>query len=286
MVLVAGVRRADGDEEAGGLKAEGRAVEGGRGDAGDFGPRCRLGDGERRGMAVDEGDGGRLAVGKLDGEVQAEVRAGHAQLVLAHLVEEARAVAEDDGNAGDGVPDDIAEAAQAGEGDADLVPVGVEGHVVGGSDGEQALRRLGDGAGVGDVELEGCAGGERRGERDGGFVQLAGVVGVGVERGDGEGDVAAGDADALPVERRGDLQRNVGERGFAVVAHGDERADGDLVFGGAEMHVHVEGGEGDGLALGVGGGGRGDHLGTARLEARRGRPGWWSGRFRRWSGRR
>ena len=85
---------------------------------------------ERRGMAVDEGDGGRLAVGKLDGEAQAEVRAGEAQLVLAHLVEEARAVAQDDGDAGDRVPDDVAKAAQAGEGDADLVPVGVEGHVV------------------------------------------------------------------------------------------------------------------------------------------------------------
>ena len=51
-------------------------------------------------MAVDECDGGRVAVGKFDGEAQAEVRAGHAQLVLAHLVEDARAVAKDDGNAG------------------------------------------------------------------------------------------------------------------------------------------------------------------------------------------
>ncbi len=51
------------------------------------------------------------------------------------------------------------------------VPVGVEGHVVGRSDGEEALRRLRDGAGVGDVELESCAGRERRGESDGGFVQ-------------------------------------------------------------------------------------------------------------------
>ena len=42
------------------------------------------------------------------------------------------------------------------------------------------------GAGVGDVELKGGAGSERRGERDGGFVELAGVVGVGVEGGDGE----------------------------------------------------------------------------------------------------
>ncbi len=68
--------------------------------------------------------------------------------------------------------------------------------------------------------------------------KLAGVIDVGVERGDGEGDVVAGEADALPVERRGDLQRDVGERRFAVVAHGDEGADGDLLRGGAEMHVH------------------------------------------------
>ena len=97
-----------------------------------------------------------------------------------------------------GIPDDVAEAAQAGEVDADGVPIGVEGDVVGGSDGEEALRRLGDGAGVGDVELEGCAGGERLGERDGGLVKLAGVVDVGVERGDGEGGVVARRRECAP----------------------------------------------------------------------------------------
>ena len=55
-----------------------------------------------------------------------------------------------------------------------------------GADGEQALGIGRDGAGVGGVELKGCAGSERRGERNGGLVQLAGVVGVGVERGDRE----------------------------------------------------------------------------------------------------
>ena len=112
-------------------------------------------------MAVDEGNGGRLAVGKLVGEAETEMRASHAELVLAHLVEDARAVAEDDGNAGDGIPDDVAEAAQAGEVDADGVPIGVEGGVAGGADGEEALGGLRDGAGVGDVELKGRAGGER-----------------------------------------------------------------------------------------------------------------------------
>ena len=31
-------------------------------------------------------------------------------------------------------------------------------------------------------------------------------------------------------------------------------ADGDVLRGGAEMHIHVEGGESDGFAFGVGGG--------------------------------
>ena len=260
-MLVAALGVADGDKEAGSFEAEGRAVKAGCGDAGDFSAAAfGLSDGERRGMAIDKGDGGRVAVRKLDGEAQAEARAGHAQLVLAHLVEDARAIAEDDGNAGGRIPDDVAEAAQAGEVDADGVPIGMEGDVAGGSDDEEALRRLRDRAGVGDVELEGCAGGERLGERDGGLVKLAGVVDVGVERGDGVEGVVGGDANALPVERGGDLQRDVGEGGFAVVAHGDEGADGDLLLGGAQMHVHVEGGEGEGLALVVGGGGRVDRL--------------------------
>ena len=66
--------RAHGDEEAGGDEADGWGVDGGGGDAGDVGVGNRgLADGERRGMAVDEGDGGRLAVGELDGEAEAEV---------------------------------------------------------------------------------------------------------------------------------------------------------------------------------------------------------------------
>ena len=88
-----------------------------------------------------------------------------------------------------------------------------------------------DRAGIGDVELEGCAGRERLGEGDGRLVQLAGVVDVGVERGDGERRIRPCDANALPVERGGDLQRNAREGGFAVVAHGDEGADGDLLLG-------------------------------------------------------
>src|ERR1039458_9647266 len=59
-------------------------------------------------MAIDECDCGRLAVGKLISEAEAEMRACHAEFVLAHFVEDASAVAENDGDAGDGVPDDVA----------------------------------------------------------------------------------------------------------------------------------------------------------------------------------
>src|SRR5580658_8057354 len=206
-------------------------------------------------MAVDEGDGWGDAVGELDRKAQAEESSGEAELVLADFVEEARAVAEDDGDAGDGVPDDVAEAAEAGEVGGDLVPVRVEGYVVRGADGEEALGAGGDGAGVSDVKLEGCAGGERRGEGDGGFVELAGVVGVRVEGGYGEGCVACAETDALPGEGAGDLQRDVGEGLAAVIADGEQGADGEVLVGGAEADVEIEVSEGDGLAFGVFGGG-------------------------------
>jgi len=108
---------------------------------------------------------------------------------------------------------------------------------------------------------------------------------VGVEGGDGEGDVAAGEANSFPVERRGDLERNVSKRGAAVIAQGEESANGDLLRGRAEMNVQVEGGEGEGFAFGVGGDGGGDGL-ALQFSARRGRRWWWSGRCRRRSGRR
>ena len=82
-------------------------------------------------MAVDERDGGRVAVRKLGSEAQTEMGAGDAEHVLAHFVEEARAVAKDHGNAGGWIPDHVAEAAQAGEVGVDRIPVGVEGNVFG-----------------------------------------------------------------------------------------------------------------------------------------------------------
>ncbi len=215
-------------------------------------------------MAVYESDCGRMAVRELGGDAQAEMRSSHTQLVLAHLVEDTRAVAKDGGDAGGRVPDHVAETAQSGEVRIDFIPIGMECDVFGGSDGEEPLRRSSNDAGVGDVELESCAGCERRSERDGGLMQLTGVIDIGVERGDGEGNVAAVDANALPIEGRGDLQRDAGERGVAVVADGNCCANGNLMLGRVEMHIQIEAGEADGLPLSVGCGGRGDGL-TAKL---------------------
>ena len=82
-------------------------------------------------------------------------------------------------------------------------------------------------------------------------MQLARVIGVGVQRGDRKGNIFACDANLLPVERRGDLQRNVRERSLAVIAHRHEAANGDLVRGGVKPHIEIEAGKGDGAAVGV-----------------------------------
>ena len=91
-------------------------------------------------------------------------------------------------------------------------------------------------------------------------MKLAGVVDVGVERGDGEGRFAAGDANALPGERGRNLQRDVGERGFAAIAQGDLGTNGNLMLEETQVHFEIEIGEGDGLAVGVGRRGRGNEL--------------------------
>ena len=211
-------------------------------------------------MSVDEGDGGRLAVGKLDGEAKAEVGSREAQLVFADLVEEARAVAKDHGHCGDGIPDHVAKAAQARERGVDAVPVGVQGHVLGSADGDEALIVSGDGAGVGDVKLKDGAGGEGLRQRDRGLVQLAGMVGVGVERGYLQRNVLAQNADALPGERGRELERDMAEGSLAVVANGEDRSYGNVTVRGVQTDIHVEVGGGDGLALGVLGGWGGGHL--------------------------
>ena len=114
----------------------------------------------------------------------------------------------------------------------DFIPIRMEGNVVGSSDGEEPLRRLGDDAGVGDVELESRARRERRGE--GMAASCSWPVWSTSELSVATVKATSwpGDADALPIERRGNLQRDMIERGFAVVADGDGGADGDLMRGG------------------------------------------------------
>src|SRR5271157_3768201 len=98
------MRGADGHEQAGGLKTEGSAREAGGGYAGNLlglVQSAGFRDGQRDRMAVDEGDGGRLAVRRLDGEAQAEAGPGQSEFMLADFVEQASSVAQNDGDAGD-----------------------------------------------------------------------------------------------------------------------------------------------------------------------------------------
>ena len=108
---------------------------------------------------------GAWSRGKLDREAKAKLGSDRAKLLPADFVEEARSIADDDGNADDGIPDNIAEAAQTGECGIDLVPVGVGCRVLWGSNGNQAARSGGNGAGVGDVELKRSARSERSWKR-------------------------------------------------------------------------------------------------------------------------
>ena len=165
----------------------------------------------------------------------------------------------------------------------------MEGEVLWGADGEEAMGVGLNDAGVGGVNLEGCAGRERSGEGDDCLMELAGVVHVRVdggllERGVVKIGIRAGDADLLPVERRGELQGKMREGRGAAVADGEDGADGDVVIGGAEVNVEVESGVGDGLALGVSGGERGAWLRLADDSCRPGAT--WCCRSRQWNGRR
>src|SRR5580658_553812 len=173
--------------------------------------------------------------------MQAKARAGEPEFVAADFVKKARSIAEDGRYTGNGIPDDIAKAPQAGEGRRDFVPVGMKGEIFGSADGDEALCIRNNGAGVDRIHRKRGTGGKRLRERNGSLVKLTRPVSIRVERGDGKRDVATVDANLLPVERRGDLQGDAGERGFSVVAHGDEGADRDLMSGGMQMHVKVEG---------------------------------------------
>jgi hypothetical protein len=135
-----GVRCTHGDKQAGRCEAEGRRLKCGRGHAGEV--RVESGgirDRERNRKAVDERDGGRGAVGKLDGEAQAETRGHQGKLVASNFVEETRAIAENDRDAGHRIPGHVAEAAEAGEVGGDFIPVGMEGDRAGRAESKQAL---------------------------------------------------------------------------------------------------------------------------------------------------
>ncbi len=243
-----------GNEEAGSLKAQGGAIRLCCGHAGDLGfTGAGIGYGKLHGVSVDESDGGSLPVGKLDCQTQPKPSPGQPQLMLPHFVKEPRSVAQDHRNGRNRIPDDVAKTAKASEVGIDLVPVRVQRHILRRADSQETLRVGGNSAGVRDVELEGRAGRERRGERNGGLVKLAGVIGVRIEDGDREGYVFAGDQDALPIELRGDLQRNAGQRRFAVIADGQERAYCHLAGRRPQMHVEVEICVSHGLAFVVGG---------------------------------
>jgi len=76
-------------------------------------------------MAIDEGDGGRLAVGYSSVRLRRRCAPAMRSLCSPISSKTASAVTENDGNAGNGIPDDVAETAQAGKVDSDRVPVGM-----------------------------------------------------------------------------------------------------------------------------------------------------------------
>ena len=118
------MRLADSDKEAGSFKTEDRIADMRRGNASHSSVEAAgIRDGQVDGMTVDQGDRGRLPVGKLDGEPHSEVRADEAKFLPADLVEQAGAVAQDDRHARNRIPDHVAKAAQAGEWNGDLIPV-------------------------------------------------------------------------------------------------------------------------------------------------------------------
>ena len=95
---------------------------------------------------------------ELDGKTQGKAHAHKAELVATDFIEEARAVTKDDRDAGDGIPNDVAEAAQAGESRGDFIPIGVKRDSFGRADGDEAPGGWSDGPGIGHVELQSSAG--------------------------------------------------------------------------------------------------------------------------------
>jgi hypothetical protein len=115
---------------------------------------------------------------------------------------------------------------------------------------------------------EGKAGTRRNGvgEVDQSFGGLAGVVGVGRKGvlGDGKG---SGGGEALPMESRGELERELGDRGGRGIADGKAGSSIEMRGRRGEMEVEVPVGEDDGGALGVGDGGDGLFRSAGELAA-------------------
>ncbi len=119
-------------------------------------------------MAVEDGGGGRLGV-ELVGDAEGGGGVLVEELLAADLGEEGVALAERDGDGDDGIPDDVAESAQAGEGGGDAIPVGGFGGGGGRADGGEAAGGERDGSAVVDVESEAGLGSEGLGQGDDGF---------------------------------------------------------------------------------------------------------------------
>ncbi len=140
-------------------------------------------DGRRAWRARASGAGGGIVEGA--GDVNAEANAhgggGFAELPLADHIEEPGAIAEGDGRGGDGIPQDVAEAADAGKVAGDLIPVIALGDVARGAEMLQARGVEGDGALIKRIYGYRLAGGEGLRQVDDGFAGERGVVEVGVE---------------------------------------------------------------------------------------------------------
>ena len=107
----------------------------------------------------------------------------------------------------------LPKAAEAGEVVGDAIPVRGFGLGLRSVDGEQAMGGERNVAAIGDVEGEKRIWRERFGKGDGGFDELAGVVGVAVEDAGGEVESFPGEADGFKMQRGGKLERNLSERG-------------------------------------------------------------------------
>ncbi len=217
------------DEEARRAEAKrlGRELRCGDTAAGGHGSFRIVGDGGQRPAPAAEVDRCRRVAAVRDGDAQTDAGILLAQAGFADGLEELRAIAKEQLRRRDWIPEDVAKAAQGDGGSGDGVPIGGERLVMGRADALQALAAKGDRACIEGVERERFAGQQRRGKIDDELVGLAGVIGVCVQQMLLEGEFDGGRVekrDALPGQRRGDLQGDARERLGVVVAQRDAGA--------------------------------------------------------------